>query len=137
MAGYSEATIIGCLRVAAASEVEVWTPLMLATASRDNEIAACVIGWEETLVDGTRAAVVEAIIVHPKHRGRGSTAPLLREVRDAWDSECRARGLDVMVTRIEKARPKLISMGIRYAGYKPYAEDEEFIWCFRTIPAGS
>lgn len=112
-------------------------PSLIATVEEDGVVIAVAIGWpqEFDFPSGRRTiAHLKRVIVHPKHRGGFA---VLRRVRESWDALCRAHGFPMMTTPIEKTRPSVAKLGARVAGYIPYAEDEEFLWCYRLIPSAS
>jgi hypothetical protein len=107
-------------------------PLLLATVYEHGELVALAFGWPQETDRGETVAFVRDVIVRPGKRG---SLRRLHELLARWDALCRRRGIRQMVTPVERDRPDVLHAGIRLAGYRPYAEDDEFVWCYRDIPA--
>jgi hypothetical protein len=107
-------------------------PLLVATVYEHGELVAFALGWPQQTERGEVVAYVRDVVVRGGHRG---SLTRLHTLLARWDAMCRRLGIRQMVTPVERARPDVLRAGVRLAGYRPYAEDGEYVWCYRDIPA--
>jgi len=103
---------------------------------RHRRPVAWAIGWAEPMQDGSGwCSYVERIYVRPPYRGR--SLRVLYELHRKWMERSERLGYVCAITKIDVNKPELLKAGARWAGYRPYAVEGGYVWCFLGRPVSS